>query len=75
MARGDDVTITASVGCAVTVHESADAVIARADQAMYLAKRSGDAIATAPAPQGPEQAGSRGADGLDRSRQVMVQMT
>nr|MBA3779920.1 diguanylate cyclase [Chloroflexota bacterium] len=42
-----DVTVTASVGCAATMEETADQVIARADQAMYLAKRSGDAIVLA----------------------------
>lgn len=47
-------TISASVGCAATVDEGADTVIGRADQGMYLAKRSGDAVVAAPEPSSIE---------------------
>lgn len=50
----DAVTVTASVGCATTVHEGADEVIGRADGAMYLAKRTGDAVVAAPEPTNAE---------------------
>lgn len=50
----DAVTVTASVGCATTVHEAADEVIGRADGAMYLAKRTGDAVVAAPEPTNAE---------------------
>jgi diguanylate cyclase (GGDEF)-like protein len=43
-------TITASVGCAVTTDEDIDAVLRRADGAMYVAKRSGDSVEAAPTP-------------------------
>lgn len=55
MDSDDAVTITASVGCAVTVSEGADEVIGRADRAMYLAKRSGDSVVAAPVPSIAEQ--------------------
>ena len=45
-------TITASIGCAEAVDERADQVIARADTAMYRAKRARNAVAAAPSPRG-----------------------
>ena len=47
MVSEDSVSISASVGCAVAGRESLDEVLGRADQAMYLAKRSGDAVVAA----------------------------
>jgi diguanylate cyclase (GGDEF)-like protein len=50
IAGEDAVSVTASVGCAVTVHERVDEVIGRADAAMYQAKRSGDTVVAAREP-------------------------
>lgn len=55
MGSNDAVTITASVGCAITVNERVDQVIGRADKAMYLAKRTGDAVVAAPEPAKAER--------------------
>ncbi len=70
MAIGEDVSITASVGCATTMHETADQVIARADRAMYLAKVSGDATVLAPQP--PDHGGPRDPshEGRRRTRRI-----
>ena len=60
MVSANSVSISASVGCATAVRESLDEVIGRADRAMYLAKRSGDAVVAAPEPpnaQHPRLAG------------------
>ncbi|MEO7664226.1 MAG: diguanylate cyclase [Candidatus Limnocylindrales bacterium] len=48
MVSDDPVTVTASIGCAVTVDDGAQEVIGRADQAMYLAKQFGDKVVASP---------------------------
>ena len=48
--------ITVSIGCAATALECADALIGRADKAMYQAKRSRDAVVAAADPPLPTRA-------------------
>ena len=62
MTADHSTSITVSVGCAETMHEDADEVIARADKAMYRAKRTRNAVVAAPGPNPPP--GGRIASGM-----------